>query len=84
MENKAWIIILSILLGLSIFLNITLFYTISYIDMEWENDYNTMFVEYCEFTNDHGDLINDLIAELQTHDSYYDDVELYEKADCFS
>lgn len=83
MENKTWIIILSILLAISILLNITLFFSISYIDMEWERDYNRMYVQYCEFTNDHGDAIDDLILELRTYDSYYDDMGLYEKADCW-
>jgi hypothetical protein len=78
------VIILSIILCISILLNIFLLFSIGAVNMQWENDYNNMFVEYCEFTNDHGDVINDLIIELQIWDSFYEDIELYENADCWN
>lgn len=84
MENKTWIIILSILLACSFFLNITLFYTISFVNQQWENDYEKNDIKWCEIANRDNKVINDFIDELTYYSEDYGDIPYMEDLDCFS
>ncbi len=84
MENKTWIIILSVALALSLFLNITSLYTISFVNQEWENAYKKNDIEWCEISNRDNDVINDFIDELSYYNEEYKNIPYMEDLDCFS
>ncbi len=83
MENKTWIIILSIILAISIFLNITLLYAIGNLDAEWENAYNINNIEWCEISNMDNEIINDFIDQLIYYDEEYKDIPYMVNLDCY-
>lgn len=76
-------IILTIILIISIIINILLFFTIAYIDSEWSHDYEELNVIWCTVSNEEIEIINDLIIELQYYDSVYAQIELINKTDCW-
>lgn len=83
MENKTAIIILSITLVISIFLNITLFYAIGNLDAEWENAYSKNYIEWCEISNKGNEIINDFIDQLIYYDEEYKNIPYMINLDCY-
>ena len=82
-KKSKTIIILSIILGVSIFFNLLLFFSIANLDMEWENEYNNLNSRWCEVSNDENDLVNDLLDMLGEYDPYFADLERMEQQDCW-
>lgn len=81
-KNKA-VIILSILLGVSVLINLLLFVSIGLNEIFWEEDYSQIQIEWCRYSNDQIDYINSLTLELQSISYDYSELGLLEYEDCY-
>ncbi len=83
MKTKTWIIILSILLGISFILNLSLLLTIKQVNESWQYSQMLIETEWCEITNVQMEIVNDLLIELQYYDSSYNEIPFMEKTECW-
>lgn len=80
--KNGWKIIAIIFIVISVLLSFLYALTlIGWVVLEAE--YDDLFQEWCEFSNDETELINDLLYELEYYDKDYSDVERLETIDCF-
>lgn len=77
-----WVIVLAVLLTLSIVFNITLLFSLAYLDSESVYEYNEMNTEWCGYSNTLIDYSNSLVDELQYYLEGYEDVEKLNQSNC--
>ena len=75
-------IILSILLGIMTVVSLLLFFSLGYLELDYEYSYNQLDSEWCETSNNHVELTNLLIFELKDNLEGYDDLEYLDIPEC--
>ena len=80
---KTVAIIFMILTLVLLVLGISFVYSIALLDLEWQYEYERLDIEWCELSNEHIEIINDLLIELSSYDSDFEDIELIEEVDCY-
>lgn len=82
MNNKLKYILISVLC-ISVIANMWLFFSIGYLEIDWQHEYDQNYIEWCELSNDYISFINDLVIELQYYNHEYEEIELLESMDCW-
>ncbi len=70
-------------LCLSILVNLWMLMSIGYVALDYEDQIHYKDLEWCEFSNDQIEVINDLIEVVQYYDEDYLQVEYLEHLDCW-
>ncbi len=80
--NKKLIYTLVVIICLSLLVNLSLLFTVDYVDSEWNDLYIKNDLEWCGSINDLIDQNDRLLLHLQSYDEAYYELNNLGKLDC--